>query len=151
MKNLLIIPRKNRIYGLVILLVLGFTFSESASQCVMPPSGLVSWWPGAGNFSDIQDGNSGTNAGAVTFTTGKVGQAFSFNGASNSFITLPNTSNLLPASNQFTIDSWIKPDFSAANLTDNILTKRDGCDGLGISYLLSVGKSGIEPFGHSPG
>lgn len=94
--------------GLIFLFSLVAISHAGAQTCVLPPSGLVSWWPGDGNFDDIQDGNSGTNAGAVTFTSGKVGPAFLFDGSPNSFITLPNSPNLLPASNQLTIDAWIK-------------------------------------------
>ena len=113
-----------------------------ALTCVTPPSGLVSWWPGEGNYDDIVNGNTGTSAGAVTFVSGKVDQAFNFNGASNSYITLPNNPNMQPTSNQLTIDAWIKPDFTFANQFDTILTKRDGCSTAGISYNLNVAKGG---------
>ena len=109
-----------------------------AQNCILPPSGLVSWWSGDGNLDDIQDANTGTSAGPVAFTAGKVGQAFSFNGTSGSYITLPNNANLLPASNRFTIDAWIKPDFGAQNALDTVLAKRDGCAGGGASYYLYV-------------
>ena len=46
--------------------------------CVSPPSGLVGWWPGDGNFNDLINGDNGTPVGGVTFTPGMVGQAFSF-------------------------------------------------------------------------
>jgi Concanavalin A-like lectin/glucanases superfamily len=111
-------------------------------------SGLVSWWPGDGDFNDIVDANIGTNAGATMFATGKVGQAFLFNGSPNSFITLPNSPNMLPASNQLTIDAWVKPDFSINNQWDNILAKRDGCGASGNSYNFGINKGDpSDPFG----
>src|SRR5262245_56796789 len=113
--------------------------SAGAQTCVQPPSGLVSWWPGDVNFDDIADANGGGHAGRTTFTTGEVGQAFSFNGAENSFVTV-GSNDMLPASNQLTIDAWIKPDFSVLNLWDTILTKRDDCGTQGISYNLGVNK-----------
>ena len=47
------------------------TFSQT---CVDPPSGLVSWWPGDGNASDIVDGNDGALENGATFAAGHVGQ-----------------------------------------------------------------------------
>src|SRR5207245_6120185 len=52
------------------------------TNCVPAASGLVSWWPAEGNASDAVDSNSGTLYGGVAFTSGVVGQAFSFNGSS---------------------------------------------------------------------
>jgi len=127
------------VYGVLIFLIIFLPFNRANAQvCTPPPANLVSWWPGDGNFADIQDANDGASAGGVTFTAGKVGQAFSFNGASNSFITLPNNQNFVPTGNTFTIDAWIKPDFSQQNVLDTVFTKRDGCGNFGISYILHV-------------
>ena len=46
-----------------------------------PPDDPLSWWPGEGNANDIADGNSGILNGDTTFASGKVGQAFSFDGS----------------------------------------------------------------------
>jgi hypothetical protein len=62
--------------GLVIVFVFTLANNEIAQSCIEAPSGLVSWWPGDGDFNDIVDANIGTNAGATMFATGKVGQAF---------------------------------------------------------------------------
>jgi hypothetical protein len=63
-----------------------------------------------------------------------------FDASPNSFLTLPNSPNLLPASNQLTIGTWIKPDFNVANQWDTILAKRDGCGAPGNSYNLGINK-----------
>src|SRR5437868_13593808 len=55
---------------------------NAAATCVQPPSNLVAWWPGDGNAKDIVGGNDGTLSGVVTFTLGRVGQAFAFDGTS---------------------------------------------------------------------
>ncbi len=76
------------------------------STCVTPPSGLVGWWPGDGDATDISgQGNNGTLQGVVTFAAGKVGQAFSLNGT-NAFVEIPNISALDPvaAGSQ---DAWV--------------------------------------------
>ena len=60
------------------------------------------------NGDDLNDtsGNSqnGTNVNGVTFTTGKVGNAFTFNGSN--YVTLPNNSLNFP-STDFTISAWV--------------------------------------------
>src|SRR5262249_14080018 len=70
-------------------------------NCLLPPPGLVSWWPGDGNANDIQDGNNGTLQGGATFAAGKVGQAFSFDGASGS-VVVPDSPSL-DVTTQFTL------------------------------------------------
>lgn len=75
--------------------------------CVAPPSGMVSWWPGDGNANDIQDGNDGTLMNGATTASGKVGQAFSFDGVDD-FVNVPHAVNLNIQSS-FTWDAWINP------------------------------------------
>jgi hypothetical protein len=82
--------------------------------CAPPPSGMVGWWPGDGNADDISSDNyDGTVSGGVTFTTGKVNQAFTFNGTDGE-VVLPNSSSAPSLSfrpnDSFTLDAWIKPD-----------------------------------------
>ena len=67
---------------------------------------MVAWYPGDGNANDVQGGNNGTLQGGATFTSGKVGQAFSFNGSS--WVSVPDAANLHFTS-QFTLDAWVNP------------------------------------------
>ena len=137
--------------GAVLSLLVTFGIIQSAAAqttCIDPPAGLVAWWRGEGNAQDSVGSHHGALQGGVSFVAGKVGQALSFNGAADSFITLPNSPDFVPVGNQLTIDAWIKPDFTAANEFDTILTKRDGCSGSGIGYFLGVGKEGS---GYAPG
>lgn len=101
---------------------------------------LVSRWSGEGNANDSVDSNHGTLQSGVSFVSGKVGQAFSFDGSGGAYIDLPNSTNLFPVSGQITIGAWIKPNFSVFNGWDTILTKRDGCSSAGVSYQLAVNK-----------
>ncbi|TET20575.1 hypothetical protein E3J74_02425 [Candidatus Bathyarchaeota archaeon] len=73
--------------------------------CVEPPPGLVGWWPGDGNASDIIDANHGTLVNGATFAAGKVGQAFSFDGVDD-YVEIPYdpSFNLL----SFTLEAWVK-------------------------------------------
>ena len=71
-----------------------------------PISGLVSWWPGEGNANDVVGANHGTLQGGTTFTTGMIGQAFSFDGTDD-FVLVPDSPDLtLPGDVTFTF--WAK-------------------------------------------
>src|SRR5581483_8777573 len=83
-----------------------FPFWSSAQSCTPPPSGLVSWWPGNGNASDLTGGNNGTVQGTLTYATGKAGQAFSFNGVAGGGVVVGNPANL--QLQNFTIEAWIQ-------------------------------------------
>jgi hypothetical protein len=78
-----------------------------AQTCVVPPSGLVSWWPGEGNANDIVGTNHGTLQGGAGFAPGVVGQAFSFDGVDD-YVQIPHNANLDPGTGSFSLDAWIK-------------------------------------------
>ena len=84
-------------------------FTVAAPEPVTPPAGLVSWWPGDGDATDIADGNDGTLLNGVTFAAGKVDQAFSFDGVDD-LVVVPHASNLNFGTGDFTIEAWIDGD-----------------------------------------
>ena len=56
------------------------------------------------NVNDTSgNAQNGTNVGGVTFTTGKVGNAFTFNGSN--YVTLPN--NSMKLTGDFSISAWV--------------------------------------------
>ena len=72
------------------------------------PPGLVALWSGEGSGTDSVGGNK-MELTDISFAPGKVGQAFSFNGASSS-IRIPASPALdISAGGGFTIMAWIKP------------------------------------------
>ncbi|HMX26525.1 MAG TPA: putative Ig domain-containing protein, partial [Blastocatellia bacterium] len=79
--------------------------------CVAPPANLTSSWKAENNAGDAANANNGTLQGSATFAAGKVGQAFSFNGA-NGYVQLPD--NFFPhpsagaGSTSFTFETWFK-------------------------------------------
>jgi hypothetical protein len=79
--------------------------TPAAAACVTPPPGLISWWPGDGDASDVQGAYPGIVNGVVTFVPGQVGQAFNFGGAG--YVTATGLTTL-PATGSATIDGWIK-------------------------------------------
>jgi hypothetical protein len=87
------------------LLVLFFV-SIAAAQCIQPPAGLISWWPGDGNARDIADSNQGVLQGGAKFAAGKVAQAFFLDGKDD-FVTAGNAPNLHVSKNDFTVDAWV--------------------------------------------
>ena len=75
--------------------------------CAAPPSGLVSWWKAEGNAQDTWDGNHGSLQNGTVYGTGKVGQAFSFDG-NNGYVFVPNTLNIHGGA-EATYMAWVYP------------------------------------------
>ncbi|MBA4372574.1 MAG: hypothetical protein C0402_06890 [Thermodesulfovibrio sp.] len=75
--------------------------------CVAPPSGLAGWWTGDGNANDISGGHNGTLMNGATYEAGRVGQAFSFNGA-NDYVAIPAHVSM-NLGTEFTVDFWMQP------------------------------------------
>jgi len=76
--------------------------------CLLPPTGLVGWWPGDGNSNDIQLGSNGTLMSGASFLPGLIGQAFSFDGI-NAFVDVPDTAALHAVTTAASVDAWINP------------------------------------------
>lgn len=89
----------------IFLLVTTMLASPVAGQvCVEPPPGLVSWWPGDGNASDIISSLDGTLVNGTVFAPGFVAEAFSLDGNDN-YVDLPfEAMNGLA---DFTVDMWV--------------------------------------------
>ncbi|HEV8404571.1 MAG TPA: LamG domain-containing protein [Nitrososphaera sp.] len=81
---------------------------------------MVSWWPGEGNADDIQDENEGTLQNGATFGSGKVGQAFSFDGTDD-FVSISNTANMDFGTGDFTIDLWVN--FNSISIDQSLIHK----------------------------
>lgn len=83
--------------------------SSSRADCVPPPSGLVSWWPGDGNASDIVSGNNGALLNGATFGAAGVGYAFFLSkGDTNACVQVPSSPSLNPTGS-FSLNAWIFP------------------------------------------
>ena len=83
-------------------LILGFVALPPANA----QNGLVSWWPGNGNYNDVVSGNNGTPYGGVGFLRGRYGEAFGFDGVSGR-IFVPDSSSLA-LTGSMAISAWIK-------------------------------------------
>ena len=71
-----------------------------------PPPGLVGWWAGEGGAQDSAGGNDGALRGGVGFTSGIVGQAFSFDGEDDR-VVVPATDNL-NITGDITVHLWAR-------------------------------------------
>ncbi|HLE26504.1 MAG TPA: LamG-like jellyroll fold domain-containing protein, partial [Anaerolineales bacterium] len=111
------------------------TPTSTPSNCIPPPSGMVSWWPGDGNANDIQDGNSATQTiGTPQFIPAHVSQGMKFDGASG--FVVPNNANLNFGTNgSFTLDAWVRIDGISSVGDDALVDKRDTP---GTAYLLDL-------------
>ncbi|MBP9109195.1 MAG: VCBS repeat-containing protein [Pyrinomonadaceae bacterium] len=74
--------------------------------CTPPPANMVDWWPADGNGNDIQGGQTATLGNGATFSTGKVGQAFTLDGV-NDYAMVPASSNWAFGTTDFTIEFWM--------------------------------------------
>jgi hypothetical protein len=124
------------------LCITGFIAGNAAAQdCVESPAGLVSWWPGDGNATDIVSGFDGTLVNGATFAPGFVSQAFSFDGIGggrNDRVDLPNQA--LNGLSDFTVDLWL-------NTTDSSATFLSGANALtGNEFLLGPASGGTGTF-----
>jgi hypothetical protein len=85
------------------------------ASAVTPPDGLIDWWTGDGlnatTAPDIAGTNPGTLMGGVSYTSGKVGNAFNLSG-SDGYIKLPDNFIPFPTSGtghaQLSFTAWFK-------------------------------------------
>ena len=106
------------------------TVTVNAHPCLTPPHGLVGWWQGEGNYTDLVSGNNGTPLNGPTFISGQVGQAFRLDGTDDS-IQIADSTRLKPAN--ISVSAWVKFD-SLDSVTSDI----------GLQYILF--KRGNGPF-----
>ena len=75
-------------------------------SCTTPPAGIVGWYAGDGNATDIGPAvNHGTLTGGVTFPPGMVGKAFGFNGA-DAYVQAPAVAAQDPTQ-AGSLDAWV--------------------------------------------
>lgn len=74
-------------------------------NCFPIPTGAVSWWKADGSAKDFFNENNGVLNNGVTFASGKIGQAFSFN--TNSFVQT-GTVGLPIGNSDRTVELWVK-------------------------------------------
>ncbi len=75
------------------------------SSCEPVGSGLMAWWTGDGNADDLAGSHHGTLHNGATFSAGKVGSAFRFDGVDD-YVSVPDDPLWHFGQNDFTIQFW---------------------------------------------
>jgi len=77
-----------------------------SNACLPLPSGLIAWWPGDGDASELISGRDGEFHSDATTGSGLVDLAFRLDGDSD-FINIPNSGGLNFGPLDFTVDMWV--------------------------------------------
>jgi hypothetical protein len=78
------------------------------------PPGIIAWWQAEGNMLDTVGGHNGVGDSPPTYASGRFGQAWDFDGISQS-VQIPNVYSDLDGWTQFTLEAWVNFDsFPAA-------------------------------------
>ncbi len=85
--------------------------STPSPTCVVPPTGLVSWWTGDVDETDLYGVNNPSAVNAVTLVPGEVLDGFTF--GTGAYIDIPASSTL--ANQKFTWDAWVEPEGPGPN------------------------------------
>jgi hypothetical protein len=89
------------------MLLIPLVSPADAQTCVQAPNGLISWWPGENDASDVAGSNPGTLENGVSFAPGMVGQAFLFDGLDD-MVTGSTTTAFPLGSSPRTITAWVR-------------------------------------------
>src|SRR5439155_2328623 len=90
--------------------------------------------------------NNGTLQNGVTFATGKVGQAFSFDGA-NDFVQAPDNALWAFGTNNFTVDLWANFDVvkgGSVGSLPNVFVGHDNGGGTTNKWVFFLGGGGLN-------
>jgi hypothetical protein len=85
------------------------TFDVTTAPSGAPDAnGLVAWWKGDNNVYDTMGGNNGTLNGEAGYATGKLGQAFSFDG-SEQYVSIPRSNmDVFSIGRTHSVAFWVK-------------------------------------------
>ncbi len=105
------------------------------------PGGLVSWWTADGTAADLKGLNNANLFNGTTYTAGKVGQAFKFDGVNDRVEVADSPSLALTGS--LSIEGWIKVNAlpSASQGLATVLFRGDDRGGLD-PYQLTLDSTG---------
>jgi hypothetical protein len=103
--------RLNPIVGFLILVPLLQLSLAAAPVCIVPPTGLVSWWTGDTDASDLYAVNNPSGANAISHGPGEVANGFTF--GSGGYVDIAASSSL--ANKKFTWTAWAKPEGPGPN------------------------------------
>jgi uncharacterized protein (TIGR03437 family) len=116
------------------------TIVKTPVPCAQPPAGMLTWWRGDGDASDRASDHDGALRNTANFSTGFVGQGFSFpppgQPPRQGFVEVPDH-NRLDFSQSFTIDAWIYLNSYPTELAP-IVSKWNDIGAINRGYFLAV-------------
>jgi hypothetical protein len=100
-----------------------------ADPCPDPPLGMVAWWPGEGDASDLVGGSDGRLGQGTSFAPGLVDQAFDLDGVDD-YVDFGNASALHVSSADFSVDAWVR--FDAVPAADMSIVDKMSAGGVNL-------------------
>lgn len=100
-----------------------------AERCPEPPFGMVAWWPGDGDASDLVGGSDGTLQQGASFAPGIDNQAFGLDGVDD-YVDFGNAAALHVSSGDFSIDAWVR--FDAVPTADMSIVDKMSAGGVNL-------------------
>ena len=97
--------------------LLNAVYSADTTASPSLKTSLYAAYNGESNANDSFGSNNGTAVGGLTYGTGKIGNAFNFNGK-NAYVSLPN--NSWNFTGNFSISMWVK--FSSSSLSQILIS-----------------------------
>lgn len=81
----------------------------AAGKCLATPApiGLAEWWTADDNALGVRNRNNGSLQNGANYASGKVGQAFSFDG-NNDYVNVQKTNTLNFGTDDFSVEFWVK-------------------------------------------
>ncbi|TYA92165.1 LamG-like jellyroll fold domain-containing protein [Seonamhaeicola marinus] len=92
-------------------------------NCITPPNNLISWWAAEDNPNDSVGHNDGTELGNVSYSSGVVNKAFSFDGIDD-VVVVPHSADL-DITGDVTVELWAKQT-GFATVSQQVIAKGGG-------------------------
>jgi len=115
----------------VLLSVVACSGGSHSDNCNPPPVGMVGWWPGDGNGTDLVEGDTAVGADGATFAPGLIGQAFALDGLS-SYFSAPDDPELNPTA-AITVSAWVKRSAFVGSY-DPVVKKAGAASGYALEF-----------------
>ena len=116
--------------------------ANASSSCVVPPSGMESWWSADDAFDrarDIKGQNDGT-AWGVEYAAGKVGAyAFSFAGSQDNYLLVLNDQATMEHTSAFTVDAWVRADTTPGPFRYLVAKGAQACEAASFGLYTGTG------------
>ena len=117
-------------------------YAQGPASTPLGDSGLVSWWPLAGNAKDYSsNNNTGTAQYNVTFKNGNYtnsfaakGQSFAYFNGQSDYVSIPSLPALQGSNGPFTISLWFKKGLSSAYETVIVQNEQYATSGFRLGF-----------------